>query len=41
MEISVPQTSLFTPLPPHIDRPIVVFGTSIAQGECATRPGLA
>jgi lysophospholipase L1-like esterase len=41
MEISVPQTTLFTPLPPHIDRPIVVFGTSIAQGGCATRPGLA
>ena len=41
MEIAVPQPSLFTPLTPRIDRPIVVYGTSIAQGACATRPGLA
>jgi lysophospholipase L1-like esterase len=41
MEISVPKPSLFTPLPKRIDRPIIVYGTSIAQGACATRPGLA
>lgn len=41
MEIEVPKPSIFTPLPPRIDRPIVVYGTSIAQGACATRPGLA
>ena len=41
MEISVPKPSLFTPLPTRIDRPIVIYGTSIAQGGCATRPGLA
>jgi lysophospholipase L1-like esterase len=40
MEISVPKPSLFTPLPKRIDRPIIVYGTSIAQGACATRPGL-
>jgi lysophospholipase L1-like esterase len=41
MEISVAKPSLFTPLPKRIDRPIIVYGTSIAQGACATRPGLA
>ncbi len=41
MEISVPKPSLFTPLPKRIDRPIIIYGTSIAQGACATRPGLA
>jgi lysophospholipase L1-like esterase len=41
MEISVPQESLFKPLPVRKELPIVVYGTSIAQGACATRPGLA
>lgn len=41
MEIAVAKPSVFTPLPARIDRPIIVYGTSIAQGACATRPGLA
>jgi lysophospholipase L1-like esterase len=41
MELSVPKESLFEPLPVRNDKPIVVYGTSIAQGACATRPGLA
>lgn len=41
MEISVPKESAFNPLPIRKDKPIVVYGTSIAQGACATRPGLA
>lgn len=41
MEITVPAESFFKPLPQHTDLPIVVYGTSIAQGACATRPGLA
>jgi lysophospholipase L1-like esterase len=41
MEITVPAASEFKPLPVRIDKPIVVYGTSIAQGACATRPGLA
>jgi lysophospholipase L1-like esterase len=41
MEISVPIESEFTALPPRNEKPIVVYGTSIAQGGCATRPGLA
>lgn len=41
MEISVPEQSNFTPMPVSEKKPIVVYGTSIAQGACATRPGLA
>lgn len=41
MEIKVPNESQFTPLFVRKDKPIVVYGTSIAQGACATRPGLA
>jgi lysophospholipase L1-like esterase len=39
--ISVNRTSIFEPLPARNDKPIVVYGTSIAQGGCATRPGMA
>jgi lysophospholipase L1-like esterase len=41
MEISVPEQSAFTPLPVSAQKPIVVYGTSIAQGACASRTGLA
>nr|WP_294870845.1 SGNH/GDSL hydrolase family protein [uncultured Pedobacter sp.] len=41
MEIYVPNQKSFTPMPLHQEKPIVVYGTSIAQGACATRPGLA
>lgn len=41
MEIGVPEQALLTPLPLRPDKPIVVYGTSIAQGACASRPGLA
>jgi len=41
MEILVPKKALFKPLPLRIAKPIVVYGTSIAQGGCASRPGLA
>ena len=41
MEIKAPIDSQFTPLSVRKDKPIVVYGTSIAQGACATRPGLA
>lgn len=40
MEISVPEKSTLTSLAPK-QKPIVVYGTSIAQGGCASRPGLA
>src|SRR5664279_1958866 len=41
MEITVPKDAMFKPLPVRRDKPIVVYGTSIAQGGCASRPGLA
>ena len=41
MEITVPQEAMFKPLRVRTDKPIVVYGTSIAQGGCASRPGLA
>ncbi|ETZ21063.1 SGNH/GDSL hydrolase family protein [Pedobacter sp. V48] len=41
MEIYVPSEKSFAPMPLHQEKPIVVYGTSIAQGACATRPGLA
>lgn len=41
LEIGVPEGSLFKVLPQRLEKPIVVYGTSIAQGACATRPGMA
>ncbi len=41
MEITVPKEAMFKPLRVRTDKPIVVYGTSIAQGGCASRPGLA
>jgi lysophospholipase L1-like esterase len=41
MEIGVPEGSRFEPLPVRPDKPIVVYGTSISQGACASRPGMA
>lgn len=41
MEIGVPEGSAFQPLPLTKEKPIVFYGTSILQGGCASRPGLA
>lgn len=41
LEIGVPKGATLTPLPVRADKPIVVYGTSIAQGACASRPGMA
>ncbi|UHG92461.1 SGNH/GDSL hydrolase family protein [Spirosoma oryzicola] len=41
LEIGVPKGASFTPLPTRVEKPIVVYGTSIAQGACASRPGMA
>lgn len=41
LEIGVPTAVTLTPLPVRTDKPIVVYGTSIAQGACASRPGMA
>lgn len=41
LEIGLPKGVTLTPLPVRADKPIVVYGTSIAQGGCASRPGMA
>ncbi len=41
LEIGVPDTTFFRPLPVRKEKPIVVYGTSIAHGGCASRPGMA
>ena len=41
MEIGVQEDSRFEVLPVRPEKPVVVYGTSIAQGACASRPGMA
>jgi lysophospholipase L1-like esterase len=41
LEIGIPEGTRFELLPVRPDKPIVVYGTSIAQGACASRPGMA
>lgn len=41
LEIGVPTGSSFSALPKMSEKPIVVYGTSIAQGACASRPAMA
>jgi lysophospholipase L1-like esterase len=40
-EIGVPRGSSFIPTPPRTNKPILFYGTSITQGGCASRPGMA
>ena len=40
-EIGVSEEAKLTPLPVRNQKPIVVYGTSIAQGGVASRPGMA
>lgn len=40
LEIGVPQDAKFSFLPVSNEKPIVIYGTSIAQGACASRPGM-
>ena len=37
----MPDGASFDPIPLKKEKPIVVYGTSIAQGACASRPGMA
>jgi hypothetical protein len=41
LQIGVPDQARIKPLPVRKEMPIVVYGTSIAQGGCASRPGMA
>lgn len=41
LEIGIDENAVFIPNPIRKEKPIVVYGTSIAQGACASRPGMA
>jgi len=41
LEIGVPAQAAFRPIRPRRNKPIVFYGTSIMQGACASRPGMA
>ncbi|MCF0042838.1 SGNH/GDSL hydrolase family protein [Dyadobacter fanqingshengii] len=41
LEVGAPEGTAFTPLATRPDKPIVIYGTSIAHGACASRPGMA
>ncbi|MEC5143903.1 SGNH/GDSL hydrolase family protein [Chitinophaga sp. 212800010-3] len=41
LSVMVPEESMIKPLPVRKEAPIVVYGTSIAQGACASRTGMA
>lgn len=41
LEIGVDEGSEFIPLNKSAKKPVVVYGTSIAHGACASRPGMA
>ncbi|WP_339793205.1 SGNH/GDSL hydrolase family protein [uncultured Imperialibacter sp.] len=41
LEVGVETSAHFKPLPVRKEKPIVVYGTSIAHGACASRPGMA
>lgn len=41
LEIGTPKDKTFEIIPLREEKPIVVYGTSIAQGACASRPGMA
>ena len=41
MEIGGPTDASFSFIPASKEKPLVIYGTSIAQGACASRPGMA
>jgi len=41
LEIGVPSANSFTFIPVGDEKPVIVYGTSIAQGGCASRAGMA
>lgn len=41
MEIGVPEDNNLSFTPKRTEKPILVYGTSIGQGACASRPGMA
>lgn len=41
LEIGTPDSAVLQFIPVLAEKPIIVYGTSIAQGACASRPGMA
>ncbi len=41
MEIGVPEGAILEGLQVRSEKPVVIYGTSILQGACASRPGMA
>ncbi|PSL46322.1 GDSL-like lipase/acylhydrolase family protein [Chitinophaga niastensis] len=41
LQIGVASEKHFAPMPLSLEKPVVAYGTSIMQGGCASRPGLA
>ena len=41
LEIGINEGSFLNPLPIRKEKPVVAYGTSICQGACASRPGMA
>lgn len=41
LQIGVPEGCRFDFVRPSAEKPVVIYGTSIAQGACASRPGMA
>lgn len=41
LQIGVPEGCRMDFVKPSVEKPVVVYGTSIAQGACASRPGMA
>ncbi|MDD4589580.1 MAG: SGNH/GDSL hydrolase family protein [Parabacteroides sp.] len=41
LNIGIPENERITFIPASTEKPIVIYGTSIAQGACASRPGQA
>ena len=41
LEVGVPEGATLRFVPPSTGRPVVVYGTSITQGCCASRPGMS
>lgn len=41
LQIGVPEGSRFDFVRPSAEKPVVIYGTSITQGACASRPGMA
>ena len=40
LSIGTPRGTLFEPLAPRSEKPLVFYGTSITHGACASRPGM-